>query len=512
MYNSTAQAITGDPNGGESFNLATLPSDATAAKTYGGASSQDDAESGTVTLSSGKKYVVRGVDSTDEVAMADTTHEPSAASIATALSANSVTIRDNLNASVTSGSLASAQVITVTSDTTVAQTSAEGNILTTAFSETSTKGKALTVGTLSADDASRFAGTYRVTIGDGNTTTDGSGTGTFDITVTDSGATSVEIVDGGKGHATTNTITVTAAGLGGAGASFTFKPASITADASRVRATYEEIDSTKYTYTNSSGDAGSGSGAVFEVSVAADNSASVRVVSAGSGYANGDKFEISGTELGNPAAAGLTFSITTSDIGEATSTSVKYAEVNTGSNAFQSGQSYVIQSLGTSNSTGNISEADSDALIISRAFTNEDGTEITENLSVGQTITMASLNQVIGTRTVTQQMLDAANALIEGMTFTRPTETLTAKIEAVQSLFNRARVEAGSQYAAMESAVSYTTDLTAQYELGFNTVNDVNFSAETAHLAKNQILQQAATAMLAQANSGQQGLLQLIQG
>jgi len=54
--------------------------------------------------------------------------------------------------------------------------------------------------------------------------------------------------------------------------------------------------------------------------------------------------------------------------------------------------------------------------------------------------------------------------------------------------------------------------LTAQYELGFNTVNDVNFSAETAHLAKNQILQQAATAMLAQANSGQQGLLQLIQG
>jgi flagellin-like hook-associated protein FlgL len=38
----------------------------------------------------------------------------------------------------------------------------------------------------------------------------------------------------------------------------------------------------------------------------------------------------------------------------------------------------------------------------------------------------------------------------------------------------------------------------------------VNFSAETAHLAKNQILQQAATAMLAQANTGQAGLLELI--
>ena len=92
------------------------------------------------------------------------------------------------------------------------------------------------------------------------------------------------------------------------------------------------------------------------------------------------------------------------------------------------------------------------------------------------------------------------------------TNLLTAKIEAVQADINTARVQAGSQYAALESAVAYTTDLTAQYELGFNTVNDVNFSMETAHLAKNQILQQAATAMLAQANQGQQGLLQLIQG
>jgi len=92
------------------------------------------------------------------------------------------------------------------------------------------------------------------------------------------------------------------------------------------------------------------------------------------------------------------------------------------------------------------------------------------------------------------------------------TNHLTTDIEAVQAKVNTARVQAGSQYAAIESAVSYTTDLTAQYELGYNTVNDVNFSMETAHLAKNQILQQAATAMLAQANQGQQSLLQLIQG
>jgi flagellin-like hook-associated protein FlgL len=108
------------------------------------------------------------------------------------------------------------------------------------------------------------------------------------------------------------------------------------------------------------------------------------------------------------------------------------------------------------------------------------------------------------------QLLIAAS---EGLLLSTPdTNLLTAQIEDVQAKINTARVQAGSQYAAIESAVNYTTDLTAQYELGFNTVSDVNFSMETAHLAKNQILQQAATAMLAQANQGQQGLLQLIQG
>jgi len=108
-----------------------------------------------------------------------------------------------------------------------------------------------------------------------------------------------------------------------------------------------------------------------------------------------------------------------------------------------------------------------------------------------------------------------SDAVISGSTgasLNDQTDNMTKLIEGVQKVVNSARVEAGSQYAALESAVSYVTDLTAQYELGYNVVNDVNFSMETAHLAKNQILQQAATAMLAQANSGQQGLLQLIQG
>jgi len=160
----------------------------------------------------------------------------------------------------------------------------------------------------------------------------------------------------------------------------------------------------------------------------------------------------------------------------------------------------VIYSLGDSD--GAISGGD--ALMIKNAATNVDGTAISSALVVGQKFTVKS--------DASTEAIAGINALIENMTFTKASDTLTKDIEAVQAKINTARVQAGSQYAALESAVAYTTDLTAQYELGYNTVNDVNFSMETAHLAKNQILQQAATAMLAQANQGQQSLLQLIQG
>ena len=126
---------------------------------------------------------------------------------------------------------------------------------------------------------------------------------------------------------------------------------------------------------------------------------------------------------------------------------------------------------------------------------------------------IAAADVAVGaTFTVGDEDIDMTAAAADGITYIYSTNVLTQDIEAVQKKINTARVQAGSQYAALESAIGYTTDLTAQYELGYNTVNDVNFSMETAHLAKNQIIQQAATAMLAQANIGQQSLLQLIQG
>ena len=151
------------------------------------------------------------------------------------------------------------------------------------------------------------------------------------------------------------------------------------------------------------------------------------------------------------------------------------------------------------------------AIIAGRQYKIENGGDDTaednEFISFGADSTPAENEFFIATKSGTLAQGDNDVTIVKGFLKQPPsaganstTNTLTALIETVQANINTARVQAGSQYAALESAVGYVTDLTAQYELGYNTVNDVNFSMETAHLAKNQILQQAATARLAQAN------------
>ncbi len=114
-------------------------------------------------------------------------------------------------------------------------------------------------------------------------------------------------------------------------------------------------------------------------------------------------------------------------------------------------------------------------------------------------------NQVLPTLNLVSSESDLATKFEE-----INTSVLTSKIEAVQQALNNARVQAGSQYMALESALISATDLKTQYEMGYDMVHDLDFSNETAELARKQILQQAATALLAQANNGQQGLLKML--
>jgi flagellin-like hook-associated protein FlgL len=224
-----------------------------------------------------------------------------------------------------------------------------------------------------------------------------------------------------------------------------------------------------YEITNVAPTGGLNTNAKGEVDTKSDTiSSSAEVV-------NGLRFKATGTDL-------LAFDSSTKFEGRAL-----FSDPGTTFNSLQAGAHYVITdatNIGQkSEFVTNTDLTHVDQVVNGAIFTVKEGTNVASGSLTGSFV---------------GEMLTATGAL-------------TRKIELIQERVNTARVQAGSQYAALESSVAYTTDLTAQYELGYNTVNDVNFSMETAHLAKNQILQQAATAMLAQANQGQQSLLQLIQ-
>ena len=72
-------------------------------------------------------------------------------------------------------------------------------------------------------------------------------------------------------------------------------------------------------------------------------------------------------------------------------------------------------------------------------------------------------------------------------------------------------VSAGALYNQVSNVMSHLGSLNAGYALDVASKMDVDFAGETTELAKGQILAQAGTAMLAQANAQGQGMLALIQ-
>jgi len=64
----------------------------------------------------------------------------------------------------------------------------------------------------------------------------------------------------------------------------------------------------------------------------------------------------------------------------------------------------------------------------------------------------------------------------------------------------------------IDSTVANLTNIVTNTESSRSRIVDADFAAETSNLTKAQILSQAATAMLAQANASKQSVLSLLQG
>ena len=82
---------------------------------------------------------------------------------------------------------------------------------------------------------------------------------------------------------------------------------------------------------------------------------------------------------------------------------------------------------------------------------------------------------------------------------------------AIKNLNNQ-RSELGAVSNRLNHTVNNLTNMSANLSAARGGIEDADFALETTQLAKNQILQQASTAMLAQANASKQNVLSLLQG
>jgi len=87
-----------------------------------------------------------------------------------------------------------------------------------------------------------------------------------------------------------------------------------------------------------------------------------------------------------------------------------------------------------------------------------------------------------------------------------------ATIDAAIVQVNSQRANLGAVSNRLDSTVNNLTSISSNLAAGRGRIEDADFAAETTSLAKSQILQQASTAMLAQANASKQNVLSLLQG
>ena len=73
-----------------------------------------------------------------------------------------------------------------------------------------------------------------------------------------------------------------------------------------------------------------------------------------------------------------------------------------------------------------------------------------------------------------------------------------------------ARAELGAVSNRLSSTINNLDQISVNLDASRGRIQDADFAAETSNLAKSQILQQAATAMLAQANASKQTVLALV--
>jgi len=137
-------------------------------------------------------------------------------------------------------------------------------------------------------------------------------------------------------------------------------------------------------------------------------------------------------------------------------------------------------------------------------FSTTSGTDVTVTIQAGaeaaDTVDL-TITGIDGTK-IDATALDVTSTAAAGTTISNVDTALTG--------VNATRAALGAGQSRLESAINNLTNTSTSLSEARSRIEDTDYSSETTAMSKAQILSQASTAMIAQANQSQQNVLSLL--
>lgn len=375
-----------------------------------------------------------------------------------------------------------------TTTTTGASPAVAGTITDLAIASGSTS---VTLGTTAVDltgvtdDASMLTALQAAATTAGYTVVAGTNTGEYTISSTglvsvsiDGGAATTDGSDAVAGTTTTTSAPIDGTSVIGSAGSFTVNGQSVTfADTDDVDTILAAID------TATGGD----------VTGAVDANGRITLTSA-----NGESIELADTQGGSLASLGLSAGTTEATLQSDTSVTLNGTEIKLSKG---SDMDSIVTSINTASTGVTASKNDDGTLTLSsdEDFTVADGAAGTGLAALGLT---AGSNTAV-TQETTVSNLDISS--VEG------SQIAVQVLDGAMQQIDSERAKLGAVQNRFDSTVSNLQNIAENASSARSRVQDADFASETAELAKQQTLQQASTAILAQANQLPSAVLSLLQ-
>ncbi|MBX9913782.1 MAG: flagellin [Pseudomonadaceae bacterium] len=247
--------------------------------------------------------------------------------------------------------------------------------------------------------------------------------------------------------------------------------------------------------------------AAFQVGAAANETISVSLKDAGPAGLRGDFYTQSGAAATGPASTSGTVTITLNVNPAGTASAVTLAfDVTSGATAAQ-GQELAIKAINDSNNGVFAYTNSTGGLEILSQYNSE--TPPVNNVG---NVAFASTATGLGFTNITASAVAVVSDIAAEDILSAPNaQQMVIVIDQALNIIDSQRAELGAVQNRFESTISNLQNIAENASAARSRIRDTDFALETTELTKNQILQQAGTSILAQANQLPQAVLSLLQ-